>query len=384
MSDPRIRSDVARVAARLMYERVEREYYTAKRKAARQLKLDSAASFRDLPSNAEIREQIDVLARMHEGESRGVNLCRMRLCALRLLRLLDTYSPRLIGSVLTGHIRHGSDIDLHIFCDSPSAVADTLESLGYPALVEHKRVLKHHESRVYVHARFEAPGPENTRFAIELTIYPENKRSYVFKSSITGRAIEKATHAQLEAIIRQDHPETDVERALADLDAPPIDAHEYFAVLLAPLEQVKQNPKYHPEGDALYHSLQVFQLAYSARPWDEEFLVAALLHDVGKAIDPQDHVIAGLEALGNTVTKRTRFLIRHHMDALHLRDGTLGRGAARALRAHPDFDDLMLLRELDSGGRQGGVIVPTIDQALEMIRAVSEECSFDQPPSSAP
>ena len=27
-----------------------------------------------------------------------------------------------------------------------------------------------------------------------------------------------------------------------------------------PLESVKQNPKYHPEGDALYHSLQVFEL----------------------------------------------------------------------------------------------------------------------------
>ena len=45
----------------------------------------------------------------------------------------------------------------------------------------------------------------------------------------------------------------------------------------------------HPEGDALYHSLQVFHLAREARPYDEEFLLAALLHDVGKAVDPQDH-----------------------------------------------------------------------------------------------
>ena len=58
-------------------------------------------------------------------------------------------------------------------------------------------------------------------------------------------------------------------------------------------KRIKQNPKYHPEGDALYHSLQVFHLAREARPYDEEFLLAALLHDVGKAIDPQDHCERG-------------------------------------------------------------------------------------------
>ena len=42
-----------------------------------------------------------------------------------------------------------------------------------------------------------------------------------------------------------------------------------------------------PEGDALYHSLQVFALASDRLPYDEEFLTAALLHDVGKAINPQ-------------------------------------------------------------------------------------------------
>ena len=48
-------------------------------------------------------------------------------------------------------------------------------------------------------------------------------------------------------------------------------------MLLLPLENVKQSPKYHPEGDALYHCLQVFELARDERPYDEEFLLAALL-----------------------------------------------------------------------------------------------------------
>jgi hypothetical protein len=58
-----------------------------------------------------------------------------------------------------------------------------------------------------------------------------------------------------------------------------------YEILLLPLENVKEAPRYHPEGDALYHILQVFELARSEPPYDEEFLLAALLHDVGKAID---------------------------------------------------------------------------------------------------
>ena len=47
-------------------------------------------------------------------------------------------------------------------------------------------------------------------------------------------------------------------------------------MLLLPLERMRQNPKCHPEGDVLYHSLQVFDLACDAQPYDEEFLLAAL------------------------------------------------------------------------------------------------------------
>ena len=95
-------------------------------------------------------------------------------------------------------------------------------------------------------------------------------------------------------------------------------------MLLEPLEGVKQSPKYHPEGDALYHSLQVFELAREVWPYDEEFLLAALLHDVGKAIDPSDHVAAALQALEGSITERTEWLIAHHMEVQALRAGTLG------------------------------------------------------------
>ena len=67
-----------------------------------------------------------------------------------------------------------------------------------------------------------------------------------------------------------------------------------------------QPPKTHPEGDVLYHSLQVFELARQALPYDEDFLLAALLHDVGKAIDRREHVAAALEALESQSARARR------------------------------------------------------------------------------
>ena len=137
---------------------------------------------------------------------------------------------------------------------------------------------------------------------------------------------------------------------------------------LLPLESVKQNPKYHPEGDALYHSLQVFHLARDAHPYDEEFLLAALLHDVGKAIDPQDHVAAGVEALRGAVTERTLWLIEHHMDLLASREKSLPARLKRELESSEYFDDLKLLRELDDAGRVPGQHVDSIDEVLAYLK----------------
>ncbi len=152
-----------------------------------------------------------------------------------------------------------------------------------------------------------------------------------------------------------------------------VDRFAVYKLRLEPLGAVKQNPKWHPEGDALYHSLQVFERARDARPYDEEFLLAALLHDVGKAIDPRDHVAAGLDALRGTLTERAEWLIAHHMDALAYRQKTLDPRTRQAIEASDSFEDLMLLRDLDEAGRGVGVPVGTIDEALAYLRGLESE-----------
>lgn len=392
MPDLRIRKQIAFLAAQLMYSRQETEYFTAKRKAAKQLGVEYRFRPADLPSNAEIRDQIQAMARMLEGEKRLDRLQDMRIEALRMMRKLARFRPRLIGSVWTGHVRQGSDIDLHLFSDSVAIVTDTLDEFGLKYTVEHKRIVKkpprrhrgasaatvsmpsspmsqqssHSDERIFTHIHIE------DRFAFELTLYPEDKVHYVFKSSITGKAIERASIAELEAFLKSEDPDIDLDRAVEHVEDH-VDRFELYRMLLAPLEGVKQNPRYHPEGDALYHSLQVFELARAERGYDEEFLLAALLHDVGKAIDPADHVEAALQALEGTITGRTAELIEHHMNAHAYRAGTLGGRKRSRLQESEEFDDLMLLSELDKKGRQPGADVCELNEALEYIRALADE-----------
>lgn len=360
MADVKLRRAIAFEAARLMYERIESEYYTAKRKAAQRVCRGSVKPT-DLPSNAEIRDLIQVFARTQEGEQRTANLKDMRLHALRLMRLLCRFRPRLIGSVMTGHVRKGSDIDLHLFSDHVEPVTSVLDEEGLPYDVERKQIEKHGESRVFTHVHV------YDTFNFELTVYPEDKAHYVFKSSITGKAIERASTRELEELIAREHPEVEIEEALSEQDEE-VDPYQLFRLLLLPLERVKQNPKWHPEGDVLYHLLQVFELAREERPWDEEFLLAALLHDVGKGIDPFDHVGAGLQALDGLITPRTAWLIENHMLAQEYKAGTLGHRQRLRLEASDDFEDLLVLRELDNRGRVPGAHVGTVDEALDFLR----------------
>ena len=157
-----------------------------------------------------------------------------------------------------------------------------------------------------------------------------------------------------------------------------LDRFALYRMRLVPLEAIKQNPKYHPEGDALYHSLQVFQLAREARPYDEEFLLAALLHDVGKAIDLQNHAAAGVEALRGSITDRTLWLIEHHSDLLPARERSLSARQRRELETSEFLDDLKLLRELDDAGRVPGVAVETLDQVLDYLRGLEREAYLDE------
>lgn len=365
MSSSKFRRQIAFEAARLMYSREVAEYYAAKQKAASRL-YKGWIKPSDLPSNAEIRDQVQILARIHEGPDRHhQRLLQMRLRAVWWLEKLAGFHPKLIGSVLTGAIRKGSDIDIHVYAANPHSITTELEDLNLFYQLERKQIIKDGQQRVFTHIHV------RDEFEIELTVYHPSQLGYRFRSSITNKPIESAGLNDLNRLIALEHevsPDA-IAAKVNELTLTP-DRMTVFQALLVPLESVQQNLSYHPEGDALYHSMQVFDLARECKPYDEEFLLASLLHDVGKAIDRHDHVAAGMEALDGFVSERTMWLIAHHMDTHGIADGTLGARAKRRLGENPWYDDLIELGNCDRAGRVAGAEAPELEEALDYIENI--------------
>jgi predicted nucleotidyltransferase len=103
------REEVAREAARLLYNRVYKEYKEAKEIAASSLRTKM------LPSNYEIAIELDKLSEEQEGPERLTRLIEMRKIALNIMRTLKKNNPTLIGSVWRGTSRNGSDIDIILY-----------------------------------------------------------------------------------------------------------------------------------------------------------------------------------------------------------------------------------------------------------------------------
>lgn len=199
-----LRAQIAAEAARLMYEEDVKQYFTAKRMAAKRL-LGRTGGKRlryrpqDLPSNGEIRDALLLLAELAEGDRRTRRLFAMRIVALEAMRALLPFESRLIGSVSTGHIRRGSDIDLSVFTDDEEALERHLRSLGWTFETERVTILKFGQIREYLHIHVADVFP------VELTVYALRELRFRPRSSTDGKPIRRFKIPALEALMMREH-----------------------------------------------------------------------------------------------------------------------------------------------------------------------------------
>ncbi len=114
-----MRRRIASLAAQLMARDGIADYGMAKRKAARQL---GAAETEALPNNAEVEAELRSYQAIYQGDELKERLLTLRTAALKAMRLLEHFSPYLIGRVLDGTAGRFAEVELGLYPDSAKAV----------------------------------------------------------------------------------------------------------------------------------------------------------------------------------------------------------------------------------------------------------------------
>jgi predicted nucleotidyltransferase len=189
-----LRRRVAREAATLLYTSQEKEYKQAKMRAAETL------GIRVLPSNLEVAKELDRIAEEMEGASRKAMLLQMRKEALQIMRRLEAFHPRLVGSVWRGTAHHSSDVDIITFSSDPNAILERLREGDFVVLrAEWSSVTKKGEKKSSFHIHFVLPSGSK----VEVVVRSPDRMGSVERCEIYGDGVTGLNHQQLEKVLRE-------------------------------------------------------------------------------------------------------------------------------------------------------------------------------------
>lgn len=190
----RARQIVAQEAARIIVNHGVRDYRVAKQKAAERLGVTTRGL---LPGNAEIEAAVAEHLQIFGGDAHEDCLRLMRVAALSAMELLSTFTPRLVGPVLSGTADENSVVNLHVFSDSPELVALELEQIGV-SYRPYERRLKSRRNQVETYAGFEFNHGNN---AIQATVFPVDGIRQAPMSPIDGKPMKRLDANGVQALL---------------------------------------------------------------------------------------------------------------------------------------------------------------------------------------
>ena len=185
---------------------------------------------------------------------------------------------------------------------------------------------------------------------------------------VTQLSVERIFGETEKALLKADHPSVYFE-SLRRMDH----LKEFFPEIQA-LIGVPQNPKFHPEGDVFTHTMLVLDSAAALRGQARQpltFMLAALVHDVGKVTATQVQADGRITAYGHEVlglpdaerqlrriTNNKQLIagVLNHVQ-LHMRPNMLAGANSKKRKSREMFDlsccpeDLILLSRADASGK---------------------------------
>lgn len=188
-----LRSAVAEEAARLMAEHGIQDFLVAKKKAAERYGVDEGSV---LPKNTEIEAALLARQRLFGPQQHQHSLREQRRVALDAMRLLRTFEPRLVGSVLSGTATEYADIQLHVFSDSPEAVFLHLMENRFDYSVFERRLKMQSDRQISVPAVRFGMGEET----IEAFVFPRDGIRQAPVSPVDGKPMRRASLSEVQSM----------------------------------------------------------------------------------------------------------------------------------------------------------------------------------------
>lgn len=190
------RTLLIQVAAKLMYEEGVSQYLDAKKIASKRL---YGKQLKNLPSNGEISDELYRISQFQRPTEHNEQLYFMRMRAIEVMKELLPFSPRLIGSVSTGRIREGSDIDIHVFCNVVEDICVYLDNLDWKYEMDEVVIQQGGKLVEYTHIYCEFNYP------VELSVYPFNEIRVRSRSSTDGKVIDRLSMGRVQQLINEEH-----------------------------------------------------------------------------------------------------------------------------------------------------------------------------------
>jgi hypothetical protein len=200
--DSRSRILLTQECARIMTDEGVKDFLAAKRKAAARLHITNKAL---LPSNAEIEQALADYQRLFRAPHQAARLLVLREAALAAMRFLQPFDPKLVGPVLTGMADLHSDVNLHVFADTPEEVLLFLMENNIPAEASERRQRFGTGEYVYLPLFSFAAGD----VTIELTIFLRGVEREAPRSPVDGKPMRRAGLAELMLLLEQDRAAAD-------------------------------------------------------------------------------------------------------------------------------------------------------------------------------
>jgi hypothetical protein len=185
---------LAQEAARIIVNHGVRDYRVAKQKAAERLGVTTRGV---LPGNPEIEAAVAEHLQLFGGDEHADRLQLMRVAALAAMELLVEFTPRLVGPVLSGTADENSAVNLHVFTDSPEAVALELEQIGI-SYRPYERRLKSRRDRFETYSGFEF---HHNHSPIQATVFPVDGIRQAPMSPVTGKPMKRLDADGVQALL---------------------------------------------------------------------------------------------------------------------------------------------------------------------------------------